>query len=63
MSRGGSWIGTIEELGKAIVQLSILRSHIHLSGFLENYETVRQKDELQSRRRKSTEADIAKVFK
>jgi serine/threonine protein kinase len=52
-----------EELGKAIVQLSILRSHIHLSGFLENYETVRQKDELQSRRRKSTEADIAKVFK
>ena len=52
-----------EEIGKAIVQLSILRSHVQLSGFFENYERVKQKDALQTRRRKSTERDIAKAFK
>ncbi|MBI2591367.1 MAG: hypothetical protein HYW34_01675 [Candidatus Brennerbacteria bacterium] len=52
-----------EEIGKAIVQLSILRSHVQLSGFFENYERAKQKDSLQTRRRKSTERDIAKAFK
>lgn len=51
-----------EELGKAIVQLSILRSHILLSGFFENYERTKQKDSIQTRRRNSTEHDIAQVF-
>ena len=51
-----------EELGKAIVQLSILRSHIQLSGFFENYEKAKQKDPIQSQRRSSTENDIAKIF-
>lgn len=51
-----------EKLGKAIVQLSILRSHIQLSGFFENYKRTKQKDPLQTRRREQTERDIAKVF-
>jgi hypothetical protein len=51
-----------EQIGKAIIQLSILRSHIQLSGFFENYETVKQKNPLQIRRRKETENDIAKIF-
>jgi hypothetical protein len=45
------------------VQLSILRSHVQLAGFFENYEQARQKDALQTRRRKSTERDIVKAFK
>lgn len=51
-----------EEIGRAIVQLSILRSHIQLSGFFENYARPKQKDPLQTRRRKQTERDIAKSF-
>ena len=51
-----------EEIGRAIVQLSILRSHIQLSGFFENYARPKQKDPLQTRRRKQTEHDIAKAF-
>ncbi len=51
-----------EEIGRAIVQLSILRSHIQLSGFFENYALPKQKDRLQTRRRKQTERDVAKVF-
>lgn len=52
-----------EELGEAIVKLSVLRSHIQLSGFFENYEPARQKNSVQARRRKATEKDIAEVFK
>lgn len=52
----------LEEIGRAIVQLSILRSHIQLSGFFENYARPKQKDPLQTRRRKETERDIAKAF-
>ena len=52
-----------EELGRAIVRLSILRSHILLSGAFENYEHEKQKDPLQTRRRKSTEKDISQAFR
>lgn len=51
-----------QELGEAIVQLSILRSHIHLSSFFENYKWAKQKDPIQTRRRKSTEGDILQAF-
>jgi thiamine kinase-like enzyme len=51
-----------EELGKAIVQLSILRSHIQLSGYFENYKQEKQKDSMQTRRRNSTERDILQIF-
>lgn len=51
-----------EELGKAIVRLSILRSHIQLAGAFENYERTKQKDSIQTRRRNSTERDIAQAF-
>jgi serine/threonine protein kinase len=52
-----------EEIGKAIVQLSILRSHILLSGHFENYNWSIQRDIFQARRRRSTERDIALAFK
>jgi hypothetical protein len=51
-----------EELGKAIVQLSILRSHSLLSGCFENYERAKQEDLIQTKRRNSTEQDILYVF-
>ena len=51
-----------EELGKTIVQLSILRSPIQLSVSFENYEKAKQKDSMQTRRRNSTERDIIKAF-
>ncbi len=51
-----------ENLGRAIVQLSILRSHIHLSGAFENYELVKQEIPLQIRRKKLTEQDIVEAF-
>jgi len=50
------------ELGKTIVRLSILRSHIMLAGFFENYDHAKQKDPLQTRRRISTERDIIQAF-
>ncbi len=52
-----------EEMGRAIVKLSILRSHIQLAGFLENYERIKQNKAVETRRRKSTERDIIKIFK
>jgi serine/threonine protein kinase len=52
-----------ENVGRAIVRLSILRSHIQLAGFFENYEQSKQKDKRQTRRRESTERDITKAFK
>ncbi len=51
-----------ELLGKAIIQLSILRSHIMLSGFFENYTQPRQRSAIEARRRKETERDIAQAF-
>lgn len=51
-----------EQLGKAIVQLSILRSHLQLSSCFENYKLPKQKIPLQTRRRKATERDIIKAF-
>lgn len=51
-----------KELGEAIIKLSILRSHVLLSGFFENYEPAKQKDPLQKRRRKATESDILQTF-
>lgn len=51
-----------EKLGRAIIQLSIFRSHIQLWGFFENYERAKQKDPLQTRRREQTERDIVKAF-
>ena len=51
-----------EELGKAVVKLSILRSHLLLSGFFENYTRAKQIDSIQIKRRESTEQDIIKAF-
>lgn len=51
-----------EKLGRAIVQLSILRSHIRLSRFFENYPWEKQKDATETRRRNITEQDIKKAF-
>lgn len=51
-----------EEIGKAILKLSILRSHLLLSRYFENYEMDKQKDLTQTTRRNSTEKDIIKVF-
>lgn len=51
-----------EGLGRAIVQLSILRSHTQLSGFFENYNWEKQKDSIQTRRRNSTENGIIRAF-
>ncbi len=42
-----------KELGKAILALSILRSHINIAGFFENYPWEKQKDPEQTIRRNS----------
>ena len=51
-----------EEVGKAIVSLGILRSHMLLSGFFENYPLPKQREEEQAERRKATEDDIIKAW-
>lgn len=51
-----------EDVGKAIVALGILRSHMGLAGFFENYPLKKQRREEEKRRRESTEADITKVW-
>lgn len=48
------------KLGKAIIQLSILRSHIKISRFFENYAWKKQRT--QSRRRNETEQDIKQAL-
>ncbi len=52
-----------ENVGKAIVALGILRSHMGLAGFFENYPLEKQRREEEKRRRESTEADIKKAWK
>lgn len=52
-----------EELGKAIVCLSILRSHLQLAGFFENYDWQKQKTFEQKSRLEATESDIVKVWR
>lgn len=52
-----------EELGKAVIRMSILRSHLMLSGFFENYDWDKQKTAEQTLRRETTEKDILKAFK
>ncbi len=51
-----------EELGKAIVSLGILRSHMMLAGFFENYPLEKQRREEELRRKELTEADIPKAW-
>ncbi len=51
-----------EEIGKAITALGILRSHLVLAGFFENYEHEKQQDEEQTIRRETTVQDIRKAW-
>ncbi len=51
-----------EEIGRAVVALGILRSHMVLAGFFENYEHDTQREEEETRRRQATEDDIAKAW-
>jgi len=51
-----------ENLGRAIVSLGILRSHMGLAGFFENYDLETQRKESERRRRESTEADIKRAW-
>lgn len=51
-----------EELGRAIVSLGILRSHMGLAGFFENYDLNKQRQEEEQRRRDLTENDIVKAW-
>lgn len=51
-----------EDVGKVIVALGILRSHMSLAGFFENYPPEKQGREEEKRRRESTEADIVKAW-
>ena len=50
------------ELGRAIVSLGILRSHMGLAGFFENYDLGEQRKEREIRRREATEGDLKKVW-
>jgi len=51
-----------KELGKAIVQLATLRSHLLLSGAFENYDHVKQKNKMEINRKESTESDLVQIF-
>lgn len=51
-----------EKLGRAIISLGILRSHMGLAGFFENYDLEKQRQEEQKTRRESTETDIVKAW-
>jgi hypothetical protein len=51
-----------KELGQIIVNLSILRSHIMLSSYFENYDWAKQELVDENIRRKETEADIKLVL-
>ncbi len=51
-----------EEVGRAIVSLGILRSHMGLAGCFENYDLEKQIREEETRRRESTENDIKKAW-
>lgn len=51
-----------EGVGKAVVALGILRSHMGLAGAFENYPLEKQRNEEEKRRRESTESDIMKAW-
>lgn len=51
-----------EDAGRAIVSLGILRSHLLLSGFFENYPIKRRKEPFEAKRRKNTEKDLLRVW-
>lgn len=50
------------EKGKAIVSLGILRSHLMLAGFFEDYPQEKQMKENETARRENTEEDVRKAF-
>lgn len=52
-----------EEVGRAIVALSILRSHLALAGFFENYDISKQRKAEERERREATEADLLEAWK
>jgi len=49
-------------LGQAIVSLAILRTHLMLAGFFENYAHEKQSDAEQKLRREKTENDLKKAW-
>ncbi len=51
-----------EEAGRAVVALGILRSHMCLAGFFENYDESTQREAAQRARKESTEGDLSKTF-
>ena len=51
-----------EEVGRTIVALGILRSHLNLAGFFENYVPEKSNLPEQTQRREETEKDIAKAW-
>jgi len=51
-----------EKLGRAIVSLGILRSHMSLAGFFENYDLKKQRKEEETQRREATETDIVRAW-
>jgi len=51
-----------EELGRAIISLGILRSHMRLAGYFENYSLEKQQKEEEMNRRESTEVDIVRAW-
>ncbi|OGY24204.1 MAG: hypothetical protein A2172_01535 [Candidatus Woykebacteria bacterium RBG_13_40_15] len=51
-----------EDIGRAIVTLGILRSHMNLAGFFENYPPEKSEQQIQIERREATEKDIAKAW-
>lgn len=52
-----------EEVGRAVVALSILRSHLALAGFFENYDISKQRKTEEKERRNNTEADLLEAWK
>ncbi|OGY25958.1 MAG: hypothetical protein A2Z24_02465 [Candidatus Woykebacteria bacterium RBG_16_44_10] len=51
-----------EETGRAIVALGILRSHMSLAGFFENYPPEKSSQPVQAERREVTEKDIGRAW-
>lgn len=45
------------------MSLGILRSHLMLAGFFEDYPREKQLKEQETTRRENTEADVKKAFK
>jgi thiamine kinase-like enzyme len=51
-----------EEVGRAIIALSILTTHLHHSSYFENYEWDKQRTEEETVRRSVTEQEILKAW-